>query len=207
MDKKQRDLEQAVNELLAAQNKDAYESLLLLLQDKENELILRKSSSLGIVREMVEKWKRECEWGESTIFHGIFSMEEADKVYTSVKHGLWRLEHDMSLEKCLPFVEKMSARSCSKYLIVWIAYANLKYPIKVITKMAKLMMPYDMVSALEVLSYGMIYFPESVELVLVKVECLIEMQFWKEALDTLLLLEEPEEEIQAIISELKSMVD
>lgn len=202
----EKDLEQVINKLLADQSDKAYERLLMTMQKKENELILRKSSSLGIVREMAEKWKKECEWGQSKIFHNIYCVEDAEMVYTSIKHGLWRLEHNLSLEKCLPFVEKMCDKEQSKYLIVWIAYANLKYPAKVLTELGTLMMEYDMVSALEVLSYGIMYFPKDTDLVLLKVECLIEMQLWKDALDTLLLLEEPEAEIQEIISELKNVV-
>ena len=200
---KWKQLEQMVRELLAESTEEAYEKLYIILRNKEYEPILRKHIELGLVREMVECWKEEKDGGNSWIFYEINTLEQAKHTYLWIKHGLWRIEQGLSWEKCIPFVEKVSQRKQSKYLIVWIAYANLSRPEEVIACLGEYMMQYDVVSALEILSYGLLFFPNSTEILLQKAQCLMEVNMWQEALKTLYLIKNPEEEIGQIIIELE----
>lgn len=200
-------LKEIVDSLLAEKSDEAYEQLYLILRQPEHEAILRKSEPLGILREMVERWKVESQRGTSCIFHEITNLEQAECVYLSIKHGLWRIEQELSLEKCIPFVQKMSQKHQSRYLIAWIAYANLKEPERVLACLGNYMMQYNVVSALEVLSYGLLLFPNSSDILLQKAQSLMDLDMWQEALKTLKQIDKPSEEINQIIVELEEAIN
>lgn len=200
------ELVQRVEELLVANDNSAYEELLRILRRDEYQQIIRKTTGLGYLREMIERWNIEKEEGVSYIFQDISNLEQVEYAYLNIKHGLWRIEQGLSEEKCLPFVEKMSQKQQSKYLLVWIAHANLKEPERALAYLSECMMKYNEISALETLSYGLILYPESQELLLQKAQCLMALNVWQEALKTLLLIKEPSIELQLIIEELQCLV-
>lgn len=204
MKEKQAQLEEMVQELLEKGTDEAYERLYHILCEKEYEPVLRKTSKLGLLREMVERWKEEKEEGDSHIFREIHNLEQAESTYLSIKHGLWRIEQELSVEKWTPFIERMSRRQQSKYLIAWIAYANLSRPEATLACLGAYMMQYDVVSALETLSYGLVLFPNSKEILLQKAQCLMDLNMWQEALEAMKMIEAPEAEVQQIIIELEA---
>lgn len=192
------------NLLLAKKENSAYEHLYAYVTDKQYETTIRRTTELGLLREMAECWKKEEQIGASHVFDGITDVWQAQKKYITIKHGLWRIENGIRKEHCMEAVKKMCEIDCSKYLVVWILYANLRDRERVIALLGALMSEVSVPCAVETLSYGLLYYPGNEKILLQKAECLMELSLWPEVLRTLQQIENPGTEIKDMIKELKA---
>ncbi len=195
-----------VNLLLAKKENSAYEHLYNIITDKQYETTVRQTTELGLLREMTECWKKEGQIGPSHVFDDITDVWQAQKKYLTIKHGLWRLENGIRKELCMEAVKEMCKKNSSGYLIVWIAYANLRDREKVIALLGAFMSEISVSCAVEALSYGLLYYPGNEKILLQKAECLMELSLWPEVLLTLQQIENPGTEIQDMIKELKAVL-
>lgn len=195
---------QKANACLKAKSLDSYKELYKILTNRKYETVLRKSAALGVLREMLECWQKELEIGDSHLFDDVDCLEQAEKKYLRIKHGMWRIEQGISENKCIEVVEMLVKEKVSKILVVWIVFANMKERENVLVKLSDYMRMYNTIEAVELLSYGLVLFPGNAVLALKKSECLMDLSMWKEALEVLYLIEQPDQNIRLLIQELEN---
>lgn len=192
------------NFYLKEKSEDSYNKLYKILTDRKYETVVGRTSALGVLREMLECWQMEI--GKSNLFDDVEYMEQAEKKYLRVKHGMWRIEQELSESRCMEVVEMLQKEKISRILIVWIIFANMKERENVLIKLVGYMREYSILEAVELLSYGLILFPGNTALALKKAECLMDLSMWNDALETLYLIEQPEQDIRLLIQELENVL-
>lgn len=197
---------QKANSYLKDKSEDSYKELYKILTDRKYETAIGKTPALGVLREMLECWQMEMEIGKSNLFDDVECVEQAEKKYLRVKHGMWRIEQELSEDRCIEVVEMLQQEKISRILIVWIIFANMKERESVLIKLADYMSGYSVLEAVELLSYGLILFPGNTALALKKSEFLMDLSMWSEALETLYLIEKPEQDIRLLIQELENVL-
>jgi len=201
-----KELRRLANDLLAQKDIVAYEELYHLITDKKYEVVIKKFTDLGTLREMVECRKREEEIGNPCIFDDIESLQQAEHKYQKVKHGLWRIEQGLAYESCMDAVAFMRQESISKFFIAWAIFANLQEREKTFIRLAELFAEENISEAIELISYGIFLVEEDEQLLLQKANYCMELNLWKQALETLQKIKEPTMEICEVINELSSVL-
>lgn len=189
--------------LLSQGTEEAYLKLYELYTDKLYETAIRRDTEIGTLREMLECWQRERELGTVCIFDNVKSVREAEQKYLQLKHGLWRIEQGLSHEKCMEAIAYIRGGNISTFFAVWCIYANLRDKEETVVKVAALLAESSIPEAIEFLSYGLLLFRNSALLLSEKASYFMDLNLWQEALKTLKQIENPDEEIRAIINELE----
>jgi len=195
------------NRLLEEGTEVAYRKLFVLLRDLKNQTAIYKTTELGILREMIDCWNTEMETGVSNIFHNVKSVEQAEEKYLFIKHNLWRIEFGLQEEICHKAVGVLCQKEHSRLLIAWIIKANLCEWERIYILVSQYMQEYNMASAIELLSYGILFYPKNEKLLLQKANCYMELRMWKKTLETLRLIESPTKEVQEMIKELEKVLE
>lgn len=201
-----KELRRLANDLLAKKEHVAYEELYRLVADKKYEVVIKKFTDLGTLREMVECWKREVELGKPCIFADIDNLQQAEHKYQKVKHGLWRIEQGLTYESCMAAVAFMRQDSISKFFVAWVIFANLQEREETFIRLAEFFAEENISEAIELLSYGIFLVSEDDQLLLQKANYCMELSLWKQALETLQKVKEPTVEICEVINELSSFL-
>lgn len=198
-------LKEQANELLPKQTQEAFEKLYDIFSDAQYETTLKKTTELGVIREMLECWKMETENGNSNsnILTDIKNLEDAEYKYLSVKHCLWRIEMQLGYEKCIEMVSMLCQQKTSKLFIAWNIRSNMRDREFIFAQLAKYMQEINPADAIELLSYGLLFYPNHQELLLQRADCLMELGLWEEVLKTLQQIENPGEDIIEMMKELK----
>lgn len=199
----QRVLREQADLLLSEATEEAYLKLYELYTNKLYETAIRRDTEIGTLREMLECWQRERELGTVCIFDNVTSVREAEQKYLQLKHGLWRIEQGLSYEKCMEALEYIRSAEISKFFAVWCIYANLRDKEETVVSVASLMAESSIPEAIEFLSYGLLLFRSSAKLLSEKASYFMDLNMWQEALKTLKQIQNPDEEISAIINELE----
>jgi len=199
----QKFLREQADLLLAEGTEASCLKLYELYTDKLYETAIRKDTEIGTLREMLECWQRERELGTVCIFDNVTSVKEAEQKYLRLKHGLWRVEQGLSHDKCMTAVECIRNGSISKFFAVWCVFANLRDKEETVVKVAALMAESSIPEAIEFLSYGLLLFRNSAMLLSEKASYFMDLNLWQEALKTLKQIENPDEEIRAVINDLE----
>lgn len=166
--------------------------------------LMTKYDKFGILYEMLNIWNIEKDYGIENLFEKMFDVNEAERLYHRIKFLLWRMESGASYENSLEAVRSLYEEEVSNLLIVWIVYANLRDVEDVIIQYGKLLNEIDHSKALELLSYGSFYCPESKTILFNKVDILLELGLYEEALKELQGFKNRDDETNAIIAELET---
>lgn len=147
----------------------------------------------------------EIQLGVQQIFQGIENWSDANDKYYDVWECLQ--ETDIASEEihytefCRLICEK---EICGLY-IVWHMYVKKDDGERILLKLCDYMKRYSIALAIELVSYGLIMTPCASALLLKKAECLMEVSMWREALDTLKKIENPQNEIVLLIQKLEKL--
>lgn len=199
----QKFLREQADLLLSQGTEEAYLKLYELYTNKLYETAVRRDNEVGTLREMLECWQRERELGTVCIFNNVTSVREAEQKYLQLQHGLWRIEQGLSHDKCMEALEYIRNGKISKFFAVWCVYANLRDKEETVVRVTSLMAENSIPEAIEFLSYGLLLFPGSAMLLSEQASYFMDLNMWQEALKTLKQIENPDEEISAIINELE----
>lgn len=197
-------LSKQINSLLKQKNETAYIELYQLLQNPLFETCIQKNPKLGTIREIMGCWRSERELGIESILDDVENLEEANYKYLQIKHGLWRIEQNLSADKCEEALNIMDSHTISKYFIVWIIYANLRNRVETCIKVSRLFRERSSKAAMEVLSYALFFFQNNSQLLLEQADLLLENNLWQDALTTLKKIVNPDQNTREIIEELES---
>lgn len=197
-------LSKQINSLLKQKNETAYIELYQLLQNPLYETCIQKDPKFGTVREMLGCWRSERELGIESILDDVDNLEEANHKYLQIKHGLWRIEQNLSVSKCKEALNIMDSHTISKYFIVWIIYANSRDRVETCIKVSRLFRERSSKDAMEVLSYALFFFQNNSQLLLEQADLLLENSLWQDALTTLKKIVNPDQNTREIIEELES---
>lgn len=200
-------LSKQINSLLKQKNENAYVELYQLLQNMLYETCIQKNSKLEIVRKMLVCWQKERELGIESILDDIENLEEANHKYLQIKHCLWRIEQNLSADKCGEALNIMDSHTISKYFIVWIIYANLRDRVETCIKVSRLFRERSSKDAMEILSYALFFFQNNSQLLLEQADLLLENGLWQDALATLKKISDPNKNTQEIIEELEKALE
>lgn len=182
--------------------KTGSESLEALFLDRKYETVIGRTNDLGILREMLEIQRNGTNENYLTEFSNLNELEER---YLHIKHILWRIEQGMSSEKCIEGVQELVELHVPKKWIIFSAYHNLDKRVDTIEKLGEYMVQCGYEGeALELFSYAAIFHPEEPRFLLDKAGCLMDLQFWHEALLVLRQIEKPDVEVKEMIEELES---
>lgn len=199
-----KELRKQANLLLAQNTEQAYLQLCNFLDNKIYETAIRKTDDLIILREMTKCWQREREIGSPCIFEDVNSVQQAEQKYLKLKHSLWRIEQELSHEKCIEAVEYIRRNNISMFFCAWVIYTNLQEQENTFIKLAKLMAESSLVEAIEMLTYGLLLIKDSTEMLIQKADFLMELNLWEQALMTLQSISNPAQEINEVIEELSN---
>lgn len=197
-------LKQQAEELLSQHSEGAYCTLHEIFGNRQYETVIRKTTALGLLREMLNCWRREHAMGMACIFEDVENLEQAEEKYLLVKHGMWRIEQRLSDEACRAGVERMQIPTISKYFMAWVVRANLEHTDETLVELSAYLAEYDVLEGIELLNYGLIFYPKSPEILLQKANYLMDLNAWKEALETLWEIEEPTIDVINVIQDLQN---
>lgn len=198
------EIRRQADELLALHTKEACQQLYELFENPLYRTAITKNTVLGTMREMLHCWLRERELGCACLFDDVNTVEEAERKYLIVKHSLWRIEQGLSEEACRAGFSRINGEYISKFFIAWVIHANLDKKSDVYVAVAEYMAEINLMDALQFLTYATLFYPKDAQLLLQRANYMMELNAWKEALETLWLIENPAEEIQALIQELEN---
>lgn len=201
-----KELEAEITRLLEQKTEQDYEQLYNLCSDKKYETVISKSADLCALRIMAGLWKNERNFSKGNIFDGVDNISQAEHKYIELKHGLWRIENNLSYDKCMEVVEKIQEKGISQFVIARMIYANLRERESVFINMSKYMAENNLLDAIELLTYGLLFMEKNKKLLLQKAEYLLKLNLFAEALKTLQIIEEPDKEIVVLKEELSKVV-
>ncbi len=192
------------NEHLSTNTDEAYLKLYEIFENPLYATAIRKNTALGTLREMLNCWMRERELRCACLLDDVNTVEEAERKYLLVKHSLWRMEQGLSEEICRLGMERIQKESISSFFLAWVIHANLDKKIETYLLLAKYMAEVNVLEAIQLLTYALFFYPKQDELLLQRADYMMELNAWKEALETLRMIEKPSVEIQGLINELEN---
>ncbi len=199
-----RELAEITNSALQSGEKADLEALYAYYYESPYDLVIKRNSDLGIIKEMIYLWKEINILNDNGLFTGVHNIEEAERRYLRTKHILWRIENDCDYDACMSGMQELLADNISCAFMAWQIKANLSKKRDMYLKLSEYLWNINPTRGLEMISYGLFDFPEDVDMLMYKANYLLELQCYKEALDTLKVIREPSEEITEIIGELEA---
>lgn len=166
--------------------------------------VIENHSDLTCIKEMLYVWKQESALGESTLFSQIHCFEEAELMYLRTKHIMWRIENDCDYNACQVCVEELIQKDISNTFMAWQIKANLSERKEVYVKLSEYLWNVNQKRGLQMINYGLHDFPGDQDMLMYKANFLLEAGYFPEALQTLKSIENPDEEICGLISELET---
>ena len=133
-------------------------------------------------------------------------MQQAEQKYLRLNHGLWRIEQDLSYERCMEVIEYIRENEISMLFVAWLVYTNLEEQEKTFLRLAELMSETNLIEAVRLLSHGLMVLEGNQNLLVQQANYLLELQLWNQALTTLKKIEEPTEEVKDIMTMLDNLV-
>ncbi len=148
----------------------------------------------------------EIKLGRSQLFQGIDNMQAAKEKYFVVWKKLWEItEHsdeNLYAELCRVIIEK----KIPSIYAVWHIYVKKQERETILLQLCEYMRQYYIVTAIELVSYGLLITPQALNLLLKKAECLMDLSMWTQALDTLKQIREPKDDVLMLIQELEEAI-
>ena len=206
MEQQSKYLQEQADKLLSMKTDEAYLQLWNLFNNPLYTTTIWMNTKLGQLKEMLNCWHREYGWGESLIFSDVQNLEQADEKYLTVKHSIWRIEQHLSEDACRAGVERIHMPSVPKYFMAWIIRANLDRTVETMIDLSAYLGEINVLEAVELLNYGLIFYPKNADMLMQKANYLMELNAWKEAFVTLKEIEQPQQGVVEIIQELEQVL-
>lgn len=188
---------------LAQGTREAYQKLYDMYTDDLYQVAVRKDNAVGTLREMLECWKMEQKLEGTCVFAGVKNTEEAERKYVRLLHSLWRMEQNLSYEKCIESMNYIQREDISHFFVAWVINANLRDKEETMVKVASALAGNSITEAIEFLSYGLLFYPKAEKLLTEQASYFMDLSLWKNALETLQKIENPSGEIREIMGELE----
>lgn len=185
--------------LLGQKTQAAYMELYKTFFDDRYNVTIRKNAELTILQMMLNCWIKETDDGNPCIFDNVDGIWQAKQKYLQLVHGLWRIEQDLSHDKCIEVVEYIRQNSISMIFIVLTIYNDLRDQEETMIKLSKLMAETNIAEAVRLLSYGLLILEGNENLLIQQANFLMDLQLWEQALKTLQKIENPTEELKEAI--------
>lgn len=193
------------NTCLNSKNRTDIQSLYDIMRNRIYETTIEKTEVLDILRELLDCWNCEMEVGHPCVFDDTFDLGQVAHKYKRIKHGLWRIEQQLTEEKCLEGIRYMMTDTVSMIVLGWIIYANMKNRETVYLRTVHYIRQIDIGKALELVTYGLVLLGNNDNLYITKADLLLDMNMWKDALQALKNVENPSNDILEIIAELEAL--
>lgn len=194
------------NYALSCHTADDISTLNDIYNNPVNEFAIIEESELGLVKEMLFVWEQEQAIRKGNIFANVCSVEEACRRYLRTRHVLWRIESDCAFELCQEGVRELVEQEISSTFMVWLIKAKLSERKDVYLKLSEYLWNVKPEQGLEMITYALYDFPEDTDMLMYKANYLLELQYFKDALETLKMIREPNEEVREIINELDDII-
>ena len=198
------ELVRITNDALQKGTKEELEKLYQYYYQSSYDLVIKKNSELGIVKEMIYLWKEINILNDNGLFDGVHNIEDAGRKYLRTKFVLFRIENDCNYEDCMNGVKELLEDNVSCAFLAWQIKANLSEKRNMYLKLSEYLWSIHPTRGLEMISYGLFDFPEDADLLMYKANYLLELQCYKEALQTLKMIQNPGEDILEITEELEN---
>ncbi len=169
-----------------------------------NALSITDESELGIVKEMLLVREQEQLIKVGDIFKNIRSVDEAVTLFLHTKHILWRIENDCTYDVCQAGIEELVECEVSSVFLAYLIKSKLSDRKAVFLKLSEYIWNIKPMQALEIITYALFDFPDDEDLLMYKANYLLELQCFREALDTLKMIRKPNGDITAIMEELEA---
>ena len=148
----------------------------------------------------------EIRLGTNQLFQGMDGMEAAKDKYFELWERLSRITERSEATEYSDISRVIAEKKITSLYVAWHIFAKKQGKEAVLLKLCDSMKQYRYVTAIELVSYGLLMKPGASALLLKKAECLMEMSLWAEALDTLRQIREPQNEILTLIQTLERML-
>ncbi len=197
-----KDIVYRTNQVL--ENQEDINTLYDIYNNPINALSITDESDLGIVKEMLLVREQEQLIKTGDIFKNIHSVDEAVTLFLHAKHILWRIENDCAYDVCQAGVEELIEHEISSVFLAYLIKSKLSDKRAVFLKLSEYIWNIKPMQALEIITYALFDFPDDEDLLMYKANYLLELQCFREALDTLKMIRKPNGDITAIIEELET---
>lgn len=149
----------------------------------------------------------EIRLGMERLFYGIADLEDAENRYFDVWECLQGITKLSEKEQYTYLCQLISEKEIPRLYIVWHIYVKKEDSESILLRLCDCMKRLSMAAALELVSYGLLMTPRASALLLKKAECLMELSMWKEALETLRQMKEPQGDILNLINTLEKALE
>lgn len=160
-----------------------------------------------MMRDLALCHNTEIRLGLQQLFEGIESIEDARVKYFEVWETLQTITAESSEVEYVNICQFIKAKNISCFFIIWQIYAKKNDRERILLRLCEYMRQYHISTAIELVSYGLLMTPFAPALLLKKAECLMDLSMWKEALNTLKQMREPQEDILLLIRELETAIN
>lgn len=176
-------------------------------RQKRTESYLEEWERIKPESEMLEDLVRcgdiEVKLGRNQLFQGIEDRKAAKDKYFAVWVRLLQISEHSTEAEYAELGELIMEKKIPCIFIVWMIYVKKHKKEEILLRLCEGMRQTHIVTAMELVSYGLLMTPQSVKLILKKAECLMELSMWLQALEALKLIKEPKEDILMLIQELE----
>ena len=174
--------------------------------ERYSDIFRRREAETEMMKDLALCRNVEIRLGMEQLFDGIREVEDAKDRYYEVWEGLQGLTAASEASAYKDICREIKEKQISCLFIVWLIYVKKDDREKILLRLCECMKKYRIAAAIELVSYGLLMTPQEAALLLKKAECLMEISMWKEALDTLRQIKEPQEEILNLIHTLEKVV-
>lgn len=198
-----KELTEVANQAFKNGSKEEINALFDLYYNPVYDLTISGNNSLTCVYHMLFVWRLEQRLQGDNIFEGIQDVSEAEIRYLRTRHILWRIENNCSYDACYEGVRELIEKKISVTFMAWQINNVLSEQRNMYLKLSEYLWEFSPSKAVELVAYGLSYFPGDTEMLMYKANYLLESQCYKEALETLKCITNPSKEIISLIEELE----
>lgn len=146
---------------------------------------------------------------QGNIFDNVNSLEDVERKYLSIQFGIFRIENGMSIEHISEAVDEMIANNVSAYAMLCVVFreAEKKHHEEILLKLARILkQKNELVRAIGLLQASTQEFKENKEMFLELADCWLIAQEIEKASECLQAMENPDEEVTNLITELEAVL-
>lgn len=206
-------IQKVIDSMLGEYDFESIRKLILFLDknDAFNRLKL-KDNQLGALNRFIGIWLEEktklSAYGiSSDVFNSIYNLEGVEKKYHDIEFGILRIENNLPYETQVDFVKNMIDMKVSGIALAMILKVETKNRSDNMVKLARLLKGEgDYIDAILLLREGQTASFKCDAINLELADTYIEANCLKEAYETLIQIEKPDDNIKDIINELKGIL-
>jgi len=181
-------------------------------KDEMFEKLRNKDTQLGIVYNLAGIWLEEKTrlnpYGiDKDIFEGVNNLDLAEEKYRAIEFGIFRIENDMPQELIDEYVDRMISERISGVAMALILKEESKNRADNVIKLSRLLKDRgDYVDALILLETASVAFYVNDEIFMELADTYIEANCLEKAYDTLMKIENKDNNIEDILGDLKAIL-